>query len=257
MFFALQALIILSVTGKSEASTCRIVVTYNNIPCAAQLKTSWGFSCVVQGFDRTVLFDAGGDGEVLLANMALLGLDPKAIDVVMLSHNHGDHTGGLKAFLKKNSEVRVYFPRSFPSSFKDTVTRMGAAAEAIGEPKKLFDGVHSTGEVGDGIKEEAMILETAEGLVIITGCAHPGVVKLVQKAKGYLKKPVFLIMGGFHLMGMEKSEIDAQIRALKALGVAKVAPSHCTGKAAIERFRKAWRGDFIPGGCGAVIEIPR
>jgi len=242
-------------TGKAETSACRITVIYNNISAAQALRTDWGFACVVEGFDQTLLFDTGGDGKILLANMKRLGIDPKTIHAVVLSHSHGDHTGGLKDFLQQNAKVTVYLPRSFPQTFQQQIKRLGAEVAAIDGPLRLFDKVHSTGELGSGIKEQSLILETCKGLAIITGCAHPGVVNIVRKARQYLEKEVYLLMGGFHLMGAAASEIDKHIEALQSLGVKKVAPSHCTGESAIARFHRKWDDDFMPGGCGAVIEI--
>jgi 7,8-dihydropterin-6-yl-methyl-4-(beta-D-ribofuranosyl)aminobenzene 5'-phosphate synthase len=249
------SVIALGGTGKAETPHRRITVIFNNIPYAAQLRTGWGFSCVVEGFDQTILFDTGGDGKILLANMEHLGIDPTTIDVVVLSHIHSDHTGGLEALLRKNPEVTVYLPHSFPHSFQQRIKRLGADVVMVNGPMRLFDGVHSTGEMGDWIKEQALILDTSKGLVIVTGCAHPGVVNIVRKARQYLKKDVYLTMGGFHLMGIGTSQLRKHIQALRALGVEKVAPSHCTGEAAIARFREAWGDDFLSGGCGAVIEL--
>jgi 7,8-dihydropterin-6-yl-methyl-4-(beta-D-ribofuranosyl)aminobenzene 5'-phosphate synthase len=111
--------------------------------------------------------------------------------------------------------------------------------------------------MGDGIKEQALILDTSKGLVIITGCAHPDVTQIVAAARSYLQKKVYLLMGGFHLLGKDKAGIQAIIHNLKSQGVEKVAPSHCTGNKAIALFREAWDDDFIEGGCGAVIELPK
>jgi len=242
-------------SGRADIPDCRITVVFNNIRAADRLQTAWGFSCVVTGYGHTLLFDTGSDGRILLDNMRQLNIDPTVIDVVVLSHSHGDHAGGLELFLLQNPLVTVYLPRSFPSSFQQQIRLRGAEVVAINGPVQLFDRIHSTGEVGSGIKEQSLILETSKGLVIITGCAHPGMVDIVRKARQYLGKEVYLIMGGFHLMGASSKAIDEQLEQLKALRVEKVAPSHCTGEAAIARFRQEWGDDFLAGGCGAVVEI--
>jgi 7,8-dihydropterin-6-yl-methyl-4-(beta-D-ribofuranosyl)aminobenzene 5'-phosphate synthase len=233
----------------------RITVIFNNIPYASELQTSWGFSCLVQGFGQTILFDTGGDGEILLANMKHLGIDPKVVDAVVLSHIHADHTGGLGAFLRQNANVTVSLPCSFPKAFQQQIKHLGADVVEINGPIRLFDKVHSTGEMGNGIKEQALILNTSKGLVVITGCAHPGIENVVRKARQYLQKDIYLIMGGFHLTGAGLSEIRKRIENLRALDIEKVAPSHCTGKAAIGRFREVWGDAFLPGGCGAMIDL--
>ena len=100
-------------------------------------------------------------------------------------------------------------------------------------------------------------MNTPQGLVVITGCAHPDVADMAEQAQAYMGRNIYLLMGGFHLIGRSDAEIRAIIKQLKALGVRKVAPSHCTGDNAIRLFRDAWKDDFIEGGLGAVIEVPQ
>ena len=203
------------------------------------------------------LFDTGGDGNVLLDNMRLLGVDPAAVDRVILSHIHGDHTGGLERFLKLNSKVIVYVPESFPLSFQQNIESYGAKIKTVSQMTRLFDQAYSSGEMGNGIREQALILDTSNGLVVITGCAHPGVANMVGKARKTLKKDVYLVMGGFHLLGIPTRRIKEIIGMLREMGVKKVAPSHCTGEQATVLFQKAWADNFLEGGVGAVIRLPR
>lgn len=260
--FLLFLIMLYSVTSvgseeMKESPQLRITVVFNNVPFQAGLTTDWGFSCVIEGLDKTILFDTGGDGDLLLANLERLGVEPETVGAVVLSHIHTDHVGGLSRFLDLNSQVTVYLPESFPLSFKRTIVHRGARVERVGGPRQLWERVHSTGEMGDGIKEQALILDTSKGLVIITGCAHPDVTRIVAAARNHLHEKVYLLMGGFHLLGKDKAGIQTIIRNLKSQGVEKVAPSHCTGNKAIALFREAWGADFIEGGCGAVIELPK
>jgi 7,8-dihydropterin-6-yl-methyl-4-(beta-D-ribofuranosyl)aminobenzene 5'-phosphate synthase len=91
-------------------------------------------------------------------------------------------------------------------------------------------------------------------LIVMTGCAHPGIVEIVRRAKAYGE--VYLVMGGFHLGDKSAREVDAIIAELKRLGVRQVAPCHCTGDEAIQLFRAAFGADFIQAGAGAVIHAP-
>ncbi|MGD2073747.1 MAG: MBL fold metallo-hydrolase [Gammaproteobacteria bacterium] len=240
-----------------EQDRIRLHVVFNNLPYQAGLQTGWGFACLIDGLDKVVLFDTGGNGDILLSNMQRLGLDVDAVEAVVLSHIHGDHTGGLDTFLACNPDVTVYMPESFPAAFQREVMHLGAAIETLSAPRQLLDRVYSTGEMNHGIKEQALILDTPRGLVVIMGCAHPNVADMAEQAPAYLGKKIYLVTGGFHLDGRSDAEIRAIIKRLKALGVSNVAPSHCTGNHAIGLFRDAWKDDFIEGGLGAVIQVPR
>ncbi|RPJ18348.1 MAG: MBL fold metallo-hydrolase, partial [Desulfobacteraceae bacterium] len=176
-----------------------VTILYDNNRFDPHLKTAWGFSCLVRGFEKTVLFDTGGDPHILLENMRQLECEPAEVDVVVLSHIHGDHTGGLGGFLEKNPRVVVCVPGSFPGEFKRAVMSLGAAVEEITEAREIFPGAYTTGEVGEGIREQALALKTSEGLLVITGCAHPGIVRMVRTAREISgENRVCLVVGGFH-----------------------------------------------------------
>lgn len=234
----------------------RITVVFNNVPHLADLETGWGFSCLVEGLGKTILFDTGADGEVLLANMRRLELSPKTVETVVISHLHHDHTGGLDALLAANPDLEVWLPGQGPAAYQKALAERGARVRSIGKGGRLFGNAWSTGPLHDGIAEQSLILETAKGLVVITGCAHPGIVSIAETAEHLTGQRIHLLMGGFHLAGKNRAEIQAIIARLQALGVEKVAPSHCTGEAAIAQFRQAWGLDFVEGGLGAVIEVP-
>jgi 7,8-dihydropterin-6-yl-methyl-4-(beta-D-ribofuranosyl)aminobenzene 5'-phosphate synthase len=231
-----------------------ITVVYDNNPHKQGLKTEWGFSAYITGPEKTILFDTGGSN-ILLDNMKKLLIEPNSIDVVVLSHIHADHTGGLDSFLKKNSEVTVYLPKSFPNKFKDKVRNHGAEIFEVNEPVKIFDNVHSTGQIGLMIKEQSLIIRTDKGLVIITGCAHPGIVKITAKAKELFGDNILLVMGGFHLEWSTKSGIEKIISSLKQLGVQYVAPSHCTGEKARKLFAQHFGQNYIDIGAGKTITV--
>ena len=240
----------------AQKPSLRITVLFNNVSHRSGLTSGWGFACLVEGLAKTVLFDTGADGGILLDNMRRLNLDPKGIDAVFLSHSHGDHTGGLGALIARHSGMQVFLPAGFPASFRQAVADKGAQVSVVKMGGRLLDHVYSTGELGDSIVEQAMIVETEKGLVVITGCAHPGIARIAETAIRLTGKKIYLLMGGFHLGGTSRSEILAIISQLKSLGVEKVAPSHCTGETATVLFRQAWGRDFVESGLGAVIELP-
>jgi 7,8-dihydropterin-6-yl-methyl-4-(beta-D-ribofuranosyl)aminobenzene 5'-phosphate synthase len=252
---SLVALVFLPYMGQAKSPFLRIRVIFDNVRYAKQLETAWGFSCIIEGMPQVILFDTGSDGNILLANMTKMGIDPRNVDAVFLSHIHDDHIGGLRVFLQQNPRITVYLPASFPASFKKSITATGAEVRALGQPEKIFDKVYTTGELGSWIKEQSLVIDTPKGLVIVTGCAHPGIVQIVSQTKNWLQKEVYLLMGGFHLGGQPLGELQRVAEELKKLGVQKVAPSHCTGDAARKLFRELWGQNFIESGVGAVIEL--
>jgi 7,8-dihydropterin-6-yl-methyl-4-(beta-D-ribofuranosyl)aminobenzene 5'-phosphate synthase len=244
-----------SATTDGGGSGLRVSILFNNVAFAPGLETAWGFAAVIEGLEQTLLFDTGGDGELLLANMARMGIDPGEIDAVFLSHFHSDHTHGLHRFLQRNPNATVFMPATFPSDFQASTRKSGAHVDPIAASRKLFAGAYSSGPMGQAPEEQALILDTDQGLVIVTGCAHPGIVEIVRESTRRHGKAVRLLVGGFHLLRQSERRIRETISELKALGVTQVAPSHCTGDRATALFREAWGEDFLDGGCGAVIEI--
>jgi 7,8-dihydropterin-6-yl-methyl-4-(beta-D-ribofuranosyl)aminobenzene 5'-phosphate synthase len=240
----------------SYAGEITVTVTYNNVPFDQSLITAWGISCFIKGLEKTILFDTGGDGSILLNNMKKLKIDPEDIDIVVLSHIHGDHVGGLWTVLENNDQITVYLPETFPKSFKDRARKICKEVIPVGQPVKICKDVWSTGQMGNWVKEQSLIIDTEEGLVVITGCAHPGIVSIVQRAKQLFKKEIYLVLGGFHLLAYDDGQVKGIIRQLKELRVKKIAPSHCTGGRAIELFRQAWGEDFFDLGCGAQVAVP-
>ena len=190
-----------------------ITVVYDNNPYKEGLETAWGFSCVVTGTEKTILFDTGGDGRLLLGNMSKMDVDVNGIEAVVLSHIHNDHTGDLEDFLARNPRVKVYVPELFPKSLKKRAAGRGAKVVEVGKQVQVCNDVYSTGQMVSFIKEQVLILRTPKGLIVITGCAHPGIVEMVKAAKESLEAPVLLIVGGFHLKAAGEAEREGDKRA--------------------------------------------
>ena len=231
-----------------------IATVFDNLVLRPGLTQRWGFAAVVTTPSAVVLFDTGSDGPVLLSNMKEMRLAPENVTAIVISHIHQDHSGGLRTFLKANPKVTVYLPTSFPNSLRQMVRRAGARTHDVHAPETIATGIHTTGQMDGHLYEQALVVETREGLVVLTGCGHPGIVRMVEQARAVVPdKPVNLVMGGFHLMHASDSEIESVIRDFRRLGVKRVAPSHCTGDRARARFKKAFGTDYVPGGLGGVL----
>jgi len=229
-----------------------VTIIYDNHGFDARVQAAWGFACLVEVGGRTVLFDTGGDGETLMANLAALGIDPGHVEAVVLSHVHGDHTGGLEALLASNDHLVVYVPASFAMEISRLVGDRAVIVEVNGT-MEVVEGVHTTGEMGTAVVEQSLLVETARGLVVVTGCAHPGIVEIVRRAMA--RGEVDLVMGGFHLSDRSRSDVQAVVEELLALGVRRIAPCHCTGDEATAAFEAAFGSGFIRCGAGTVITI--
>jgi len=233
-----------------------ISVVYDNYQIDDNLASGWGFGCVITTPTEVILFDTGGDSSVLLSNMEKMNIDPEEIDTVVISHIHRDHTGGLDGFLDRNSDVTVYIPASFPDSWRERIESHGTEYEDVSGPTHISEGVYTTGEMGTGIKEQSLIVDTNQGLVIITGCAHPGVLNIAEKGRGLLPhKDLYLFMGGFHLSGSSVSELRNILQGFRNLGIHKVAPSHCSGDKCRELFKEEYKEDYIHSGVGRKIVL--
>ncbi len=245
---------VLTAAAKDSPRSIRLTVVFNNEVADSSLASLWGFSCLIEGYDRTILFDTGANGDTLLDNMRRLGLDPRVVQTVVLSHEHHDHTDGLAAFLAANPKVTVVLPGAFP----DTIKSLAAAADSVQTvdgSAEVCPGVRSTGEMGSKIIEQSLCLSTPRGLIVLTGCAHPGIVNIAARAKELSGEPLYLVGGGFHLENYNREQIAAAIDSLKALGVQKVAPTHCTGDAGREMFRAAWGENFVRLDLGSHLTV--
>jgi 7,8-dihydropterin-6-yl-methyl-4-(beta-D-ribofuranosyl)aminobenzene 5'-phosphate synthase len=218
----------------------KITVLYDN-NAKTGLKSGWGFSCLIED-GKKILFDCGDNGENLILNMKKLDIDPKDIELVVLSHEHWDHIGGLLKFVEKNHKVTVYVLKSFSKSIKDNVSKKASIIEVDGK-ERISENVYTTGQLGDfgELKEQSMELKTPRGYLIITGCAHPGLKTIVEKSGEFGK--IFGIMGGFH----EFSEF----KILK--GMEFVAPCHCTQNA--QKIKRLYPDSYKEIKAGSVIEL--
>ena len=185
----------------------KITIIYDNTAWDINLKSDWGFSCLVEAFGKNILFDTGAKADVLLDNMEKLNIDPLQIDEVFISHSHWDHTGGLSCILGLNP-VKVYIPCSFVLS-DDNVTVI-----RVNEKLKLHDNIYSTGELKS--IEHSLIIKENTGVTVIAGCSHPGVREILQAASEFGK--VRTLIGGLH--GFKEFNLIDPLE--------NICPTHCT-----------------------------
>lgn len=232
----------------------RLTIVYDNYRFNEELQADWGFSCLVEGLDRTLLFDTGRYHDAFVSNLFKLGIDPKSIDELVLSHDHPDHVGGALKFLEFNSSVTVSLVRSFPSGFKKSVQESGADVFEIEHATTISRNVVSTGEMKDIVRNEhSLVIVTDHGAVVLTGCAHPGIVEIVERSMALTGQEILLVAGGFHLMSDYGSSIRNIALKLRDLGVRHVAPTHCSGGEARQIFSAVFGERFLNGGVGRVI----
>ena len=232
-----------------------MTVVYDNYANDPALQAEWGFSCLIEGTEQTILFDTGGKPEVLAANCRELKIDPKAIDIVVISHMHWDHINGLEWLVKENNHLKIFLPDSATDEIVVDLREKADQVERISEMKCICGGVFSIGTLPHQIPEQALCLETPEGLVVITGCSHPGIVRILKTAKELSGQNIHLAFGGFHLRSHSAEQIEEIIEDIKGLGVQKIGPTHCTGDPAIEAFEKMWGKNFVRMGVGKKIRL--
>lgn len=234
----------------------RITILFDNYPGVPGLRTLWGFAALVRLPDRTILFDTGSNGRVLLVNMAALGIAPESIDLVFLSHPHWDHIGGLDSILELKPDATVVVHEGFSKHLIQDLRGLCRELICVGpEPRELAPGVMSTGMLDSDPPEQAMLIDAAGVTAVLSGCAHPGMDRIVAHARETTGKRIRWAIGGFHLMYANEAEITRSIRALGDLGVEQVLPTHCTGDQAIAAFHRAYGSRCHPGGVGAEIPV--
>jgi 7,8-dihydropterin-6-yl-methyl-4-(beta-D-ribofuranosyl)aminobenzene 5'-phosphate synthase len=263
--FRLALLVVLLITStqylahsnelhKSE-SDIKVTIIYDNYDFKDGLKSDWGFSCLIELPDQTILFDTGARSGIFEKNFKALNIDPQSIDMVVVSHDHYDHTGGLSTFLEMNNNVPVYILQSFSDKTKEIITENNTKAVYKQEITEISKNVFLSGELQGKIEEQSLAINTDKGLVVITGCSHPGINKILEHFKTSLNKEIYMVLGGFHLMRMNEEEIDQIITKMRSLGVQKCGATHCTGKKQINQFKDVFGDNYVQMGVGNVVEF--
>ena len=263
------------------------------------LMAEHGLSFVVEATtsdgEVSIILDTGPSSEALLHNVDIMDINLRKTKVIVLSHGHYDHVGGLIEVLKcigKRVPVVVH-PKIFEPKFKvkpvlmfrgapftpSDVEMAGGVLLYAENPVTIAEGVTTTGEVertlalesvegfwtvDDGrfvkdvmLDDQALLIDVeGKGLVVVTGCAHSGVVNTVRHAKKITgTNKVYAVLGGFHLASAENNRIETTVKELEKLNLKFIGPCHCTGSKAVKRLKEAFEDRCNPLQTGDVVEL--
>jgi 7,8-dihydropterin-6-yl-methyl-4-(beta-D-ribofuranosyl)aminobenzene 5'-phosphate synthase len=274
--------------ASAAADSAQITVLYDAFGKASRMQKDWGYAAFVEYGEKRILFDTGNNPDILAQNAKAKGVDLTKLDFVVMSHRHGDHMGGLTYLLKVNPTVKIYVPKEgfgvygaeLPSSFyrKDAslpeeqryydgtppeVMRFGSAwpganFQLVDKNIEIAPDIYLIALVSDKpgtleLRELSLAINTPDGMVIVVGCSHPGIDKIVESATA-INPRIHFIAGGFHLVVAPDPDIESTVTALHdRFRVEYVAPGHCTGEPAFTALKKAFGEHYIYAGLGTTL----
>src|SRR5438105_13338901 len=273
-----------------DSTKAQITVLYDAFGKSSTMQKDWGYAAIIEYGGKRILFDTGNNSDILAQNAKAKGIDLSKLDFVVMSHRHGDHMGGIAHLLSVNPKVKIYAPKEsvgvyggdLPSTFyhKDAslppeqryydgappaVMRFGAAwpgvnFELIDKTTEIAPGIHLISLVSDKpgtmeLRELSLAINTPEGVVVVVGCSHPGIDKIVESAEK-INPRIQFIAGGFHLVVSNDQEIEKIVATLRdTFKVAFVAPGHCTGEPTFTALKKAFGDRYLYAGLGTTFAL--
>ena len=274
----------------ADATKAQITVLYDAFGKASAMQKDWGYAALIEYGGRRILFDTGNNPDILAQNAKAKGIDLSRLDFVVMSHRHGDHMGGMAYLLSVNPKVKIYAPKEgfgvygadLPSAFyrKDAslppeqryyegkppeVMRFGSAwpganIELIDKNTEIAPGIHLIALVSEKpgtleLRELSLAINTPDGVVIVVGCAHPGIDRIVETA-AKINPRIHSVTGGFHLVVSKDDDIEKIVTALRdTYKVAYVAPGHCTGEPTFTALKKAFGARYLYAGLGTTLAL--
>ncbi len=240
------------------ADSIQLQIIYDNNLADDKLKEAWGFSCLVNSSKTKVLFDTGGDSGIFVDNLKVMNIDSDSIDAVIISHDHWDHNAGLDEFLKMKNLIDLYLLNSFSDETKEIAKLSGTNMIFADKSTEISPGIITTGSMSTDrpqLFEHSLIIHTDRGLIIITGCAHPGIVNIIEQSKSLIDADILFVLGGFHLVDNSAYEVNSIINRCLEMGIKYMAPCHCTGEQARSWFKNSLGDKFIDTGAGTIIKL--
>ena len=274
----------------NNPAKAQITVLYDAFGKNPALQKDWGYAALIEYGGKRILFDTGDNPEILAHNAKMMKVDLSKLDFVIMSHRHSDHMGGFSYLLSVNPKVKIYAPKenfgvygfSLPSTFyrKDSslppeqryydgkppeIMKFGTAwpsanFELIEKTTEIAAGIHLIFQISDKpttleLREISLAIDTPEGIVLVVGCSHPGLDKIVGAA-AVINQHIHMVTGGFHYVVAKDAEIEQIVSTLHdTFKVDFVAPSHCTGEPAFTAFKKAFGDRYIYAGLGTSIGL--
>ncbi len=218
----------------------------------------WGVSFLI-GDD--LLFDTFGDPGVLLNNLRKFNVDAARIKHIVLSHDDWDHISGLWYLLPNRKDITVYICPGFQQEIKSRIASFGVRMVEVEPFMEIKEGIFSSGQIeascaGRTIFEQALVIKFLKSLTIITGCAHPGIVNIMNMVKDrFQKEHIHFVLGGLHLKDNPREVNLEIIEKLHGFGIRKIVPMHCTGKDATKMIRNRFGYGFVRIKEGDVIDL--
>lgn len=229
----------------------KITNIYDNISCHEKFTPDWGFGCVIEHSNTKIIFDTGAKPEVLENNLKLAQIDPASIDIIIISHKHWDHKGGILWLVKQNPNVKVYMPKTWRNSLEKSLGRYTQKIHTITQNTSINDIFHLVISKNLWISELVLAIRTSNGIIAITGCSHTGIHRIIKNVSCIMKEKVYAVFGGFHLFRSSTKNIYEVMSDLKETKVRFVAPCHCTGERALKILKKEFSKDYLENGVGA------
>ena len=233
-------------------------IVYDDHTNDPSFQTGDGFSCYVEWGHRKILFDTGRGGSALFSNLEKMGISLEQLTHLVFSHKDSNHTGSFEEVVKRvGPQAILYVPKWFPRLLLKKVPphlpirHMELFTRIAPETYSFV----ARGSWSLFLYEQSLFFETHRGLVVLTACSHPGIFPILKAAKKRLRKPIHLVIGGFHLFRASVDQCLNMARHLQNLDVERVAPCHCTGEVACHLLKEAYHEHYLDIGVGSVIEV--